>query len=608
MRTSGRTRGPAGAPAILILAMAVTAIGARTGRAQQGAQTEPELKYPSRSIKLPFGSTEIGVDDDGDIVGSEFVYRVGDRSVGFFKGPEGDPAKALAVNSKGEVLGSLIAPRVNWNQVPPAQYKDAVNSSFFIYSLRDKSYSAVSVFPAENNNGYFSISVMNNKHEFVCCGTRDLGIGGPEATYGKLAVGAPGSAAPPKEGITTKKFSCSEGRYINASSINNAGQVVGTCTRLRPSKGEAKSEGFIYETATGKMTYFSVPGAQDFRVTGINDTGTIAGVAISIGHVNGFIRNSSGTFFLSGSRCLMFAQLTNRGDVVAGCRDGLSIASPPGLATPRSLDAFDAAAKAPFIGAAVERATAKRDEEASSPEKRKKTGMLDANFPHPRGTERLIGGLANPQPGYSPYGIGWEYRGLDSQPSVTYLNPRAAEYLGFDAEGSWFRVDGIPYLWNAQTKTIVEPLHGPAGPLKLPDPSEDQAAQERKYEEDSAKQQTQQQQTSTPSAGSIPYAQNPVITKEADGTYSLSYILRNFNGVDATPIKVKVARPGPKAPNPGLPPPTLGPGNNGSWIWIGDGPQTGMAALFNLDPSGQLTWMFLPPQVAAMYLPSAGKQ
>jgi hypothetical protein len=99
-------------------------------------------------------------------------------------------------------------------------------------------------------------------------------------------------------------------------------------------------------------------------------------------------------------------------------------------------------------------------------------------------------------------------------------------------------------------------------------------------------------------ATGAPYAENPAITRGADGTYWLSYTLKNFSPTDMA-MKLKVARAASKAPFPGWPAPVLGPGNNGIWIWIGEGLQQGIALLFDLDPSGKLTWMFLPPQIAA---------
>jgi hypothetical protein len=44
-----------------------------------------------------------------------------------------------------------------------------------------------------------------------------------------------------------------------------------------------------------------------------------------------------------------------------------------------------------------------------------------------------------------------------------------------------------------------------------------------------------------------------------------------------------------------------GPGDRGSWVWIGEGPQQGMAALFTLDVHENLTWTVLTPQSAKKY-------
>jgi hypothetical protein len=82
----------------------------------------------------------------------------------------------------------------------------------------------------------------------------------------------------------------------------------------------------------------------------------------------------------------------------------------------------------------------------------------------------------------------------------------------------------------------------------------------------------------------------------------LSYTLKNFGPSDI-PTKGKVARPKVKtAPAPGAPEPVVGAGNVGSWIWIGEGPFQGQAAVFNMDASGTLTWVYVSPDVAAKYL------
>jgi hypothetical protein len=81
-------------------------------------------------------------------------------------------------------------------------------------------------------------------------------------------------------------------------------------------------------------------------------------------------------------------------------------------------------------------------------------------FPHP-------GGEIDPKVFKMP--LGWRYSG--SQPEITdEKSLKHAEYLGFDAEGSWFVLDGIPYIWNSKTKSLVEPLHAPTGQLMLPGP------------------------------------------------------------------------------------------------------------------------------------------
>jgi hypothetical protein len=70
----------------------------------------------------------------------------------------------------------------------------------------------------------------------------------------------------------------------------------------------------------------------------------------------------------------------------------------------------------------------------------------------------------------------------------------------------------------------------------------------------------------------------------------LSFIVRRPDAADLA-IKVKVTRPRTNAQ--GLHLPILGPGDRGSWVWIGKGAQQGMAVLFGLDAAESLTWIVL---------------
>jgi hypothetical protein len=51
-----------------------------------------------------------------------------------------------------------------------------------------------------------------------------------------------------------------------------------------------------------------------------------------------------------------------------------------------------------------------------------------------------------------------------------------------------------------------------------------------------------------------------------------------------------------------LTPAQIGPGDLGSWVFIGEGAQQAIAALVNLQADGTVTWQFLTPSMAHKYL------
>jgi hypothetical protein len=101
----------------------------------------------------------------------------------------------------------------------------------------------------------------------------------------------------------------------------------------------------------------------------------------------------------------------------------------------------------------------------------------------------------------------------------------------------------------------------------------------------------------------FPKTQDATVAVDGNGICWLSFIVKRPQATELA-VKLKVARPIAKAP--GLPVPVLGPGDRGSWIWIGEGAQKGKAALFNLDAADNLTWDVLTQRDALKYLPSAG--
>lgn len=96
------------------------------------------------------------------------------------------------------------------------------------------------------------------------------------------------------------------------------------------------------------------------------------------------------------------------------------------------------------------------------------------------------------------------------------------------------------------------------------------------------------------------------IAFDNEGTCWLSFVVMRPKASDLG-VKLKVTRPEAGAPEPGLPAAVVGPQGRGSWIWIGEGDQKGMAALFTLAEDGHVTWTALTPRIAKKYLRPAGR-
>lgn len=96
------------------------------------------------------------------------------------------------------------------------------------------------------------------------------------------------------------------------------------------------------------------------------------------------------------------------------------------------------------------------------------------------------------------------------------------------------------------------------------------------------------------------------IAFDNQGTCWLSFVVVRPKGKEVG-VKLKVARPEAGSPEPGLPKAVIAPQGRGSWIWIGEGHERGMAALFTLDADGHVAWISLTPRIALEYLPPAGR-
>jgi hypothetical protein len=96
------------------------------------------------------------------------------------------------------------------------------------------------------------------------------------------------------------------------------------------------------------------------------------------------------------------------------------------------------------------------------------------------------------------------------------------------------------------------------------------------------------------------------IAFDNEGRCWLSFVVTRPKLADLG-VKLKVTRPEAGSPEPGLPAAVVGPQGRGSWIWIGEGDQKGMAALFTLAEDGHVTWVALTPRIALEYLRPAGR-
>jgi hypothetical protein len=96
------------------------------------------------------------------------------------------------------------------------------------------------------------------------------------------------------------------------------------------------------------------------------------------------------------------------------------------------------------------------------------------------------------------------------------------------------------------------------------------------------------------------------IAFDNEGTCWLSFVVTRPKASDLG-VKLKVTRPEAGSPEPGFPAAVVGPQGRGSWIWIGEGRERGMAALFTLDEDGHVSWTALTPRIALEYLRPAGR-
>ncbi len=199
--------------------------------------------------------------DSTDCGEQAFIYEHGKFTI--VAGPlyKGNFTKAIAINNRGQIL--LVQDTQSSGGAP----------QYFLYDLALRTFSPVGAFVqvagAPNKIRLTPITGFNDEGQFVGnFRLRNQQYGG----YGTLSIGPPGSTAPPGDPGNFTQIECPEGRAMNATGINNRGQITGSCesTPKRPVRS-----GFLY--SKGSVTVFDFPGASLTRGNGVNDAGVIAG-------------------------------------------------------------------------------------------------------------------------------------------------------------------------------------------------------------------------------------------------------------------------------------------------------------------------------------------
>ena len=180
------------------------------------AQPLPDAPYTAHGFgPLPFSTRSFGIDDAGDIVATSpdgkflVVYRDGDTRLRPLLGPNGDPARAVAMNSRGDLLV--------WTQP----------LSLLVYNVRNQTYQRISfsVLDDQIQHAQRGLIAINAANQFLA-GTPE----GDSAVVGSFAtrpLGATESATP----TGTRTIRCPEQGKLYPTAINDKGQAVGFCSR-----------------------------------------------------------------------------------------------------------------------------------------------------------------------------------------------------------------------------------------------------------------------------------------------------------------------------------------------------------------------------------------
>ncbi|HEY4381791.1 MAG TPA: hypothetical protein VGN01_15685 [Acidobacteriaceae bacterium] len=533
----------------------VVALGASIASAQlvpaQVAEPIAVKKYVVYPIVLPFNGRVLGIDDAGTLVATMgsaggFIYRHGDLTIEPWAVPGASDVEVtpIAVNSRGEVVVNFGRPKTGTG-VPPW------HATQYIYSPQQKTYRPVGFAPQYTvacKEG--PVVSYNNAGQMFCSAASVTPSLGPAGSFDN----------PPTEASRNsfKSFVCPDHALSTlVYGSNDKGLAIGGCFFATNTM-----RGFVYDTATDTMKLIDYPGAVKTIPGAITAAGQIIGSYTTRTEKGAFIFDGSHFTRLEGvdayapgkqqSMAAFYYVSGSRGEII-GIDEHLRtfIAVPAGQPEP------------PIVQILGERRIAKL--------------KSDAINPKPTGTGQ--------DPNLPPQGVHFQGPGVFLNGGPTIIQTALGgpdRYVGFNEQGSWFVTDVAVYSWNMQLGLIAFPVADIPKNIHMPGPPENHSAA--------------QQPVAAPAAPT--HGNDGKLWHPGDGNSYLSYTVP---GYPPTPMSLKVVRPTNLAPAE-LPPAHVDAADTGSWVYIGEGAQAAIAALMNLDASGQVTWTFMTPAMMKKYL------